>query len=132
MRFVLLSFLAARLAYALPASRDANVQRRAAPQNFTLSGGVGVRPTDPKPIYEPFSEFDFQSLNLALNQEFIELDLFHKGLAQFSVEEFAEAGLNGDDLFLIQFMADQEVSHAELISNMLGRESCRYWLSMGY
>lgn len=30
------------------------------------------------------SNFDFQSLNLALNQELIELDLFHNGLAKVS------------------------------------------------
>jgi hypothetical protein len=37
---------------------------------------------------------------------------FHHGLAQFSAKEFEEAGLSAEDRYLIQFMADQEVSHA--------------------
>jgi hypothetical protein len=40
---------------------------------FTPKGGVGVRPQDPPPVYHTFTEFDFQSLNLALNQEYIEV-----------------------------------------------------------
>ena len=58
--------------------------------------------------------------NLALNQEWIELDLFHYGLARFSVDEFEAAGLNAEDRFLIEFMADQEVGHAQLLTNILG------------
>ncbi|KAJ6526460.1 Rds1 protein [Mycena capillaripes] len=69
------------------------------------------------------SDFDFQSMNLALNQEYIELDLFHHGLAQFSVEEFDAAGIDAADRFLIEFMADQEVGHATMLTNILGRES---------
>lgn len=57
---------------------------------------------------------------LALYQEWIELDLFHDGLAKFTVEEFEAAGLNAEDRFLIEFMADQEVGHATLITNILG------------
>lgn len=91
------------------------------PANFTPTGGVDVSSDSPPPIYHTASDFDFQSLNLALNQEYIELDLFHHGLAQFSVEEFEAAGLNADDRFLIEFMADQEVGHAELLSSILGR-----------
>lgn len=64
---------------------------------------------------------DLQSL--ALYQEYIELDLFHNGLAKFSVEDFENAGLNAEDRYLIQFMADQEVGHANMITNILGRES---------
>ena len=60
--------------------------------------------------------------SLALYQEYIELDLFHHGLAQFSESDFDTAGLNAEDRYLIQFMADQEVGHATLISNMLGRK----------
>lgn len=92
------------------------------PANYSPPGGVGTLPTDPPPEYKTMSDFDFQSINLALNQEFIELDLFHKGLAMFSAEDFADAGLSPADQFLIEFMADQEVSHATLLTNMLGRE----------
>ena len=48
---------------------------------------------------------------------------FHHGLAQFSVQEFEDAGLNAEDRFLIEFMADQEFSHATVLSNILGRAS---------
>jgi hypothetical protein len=60
--------------------------------------------------------------NLALNQEWIELELFHHGLAKFSTEDFAKEGITGDYQFLIEFMADQEMGHAILLSNILGRE----------
>ncbi|GAA5881391.1 hypothetical protein JCM16303_000159 [Sporobolomyces ruberrimus] len=72
------------------------------------------------PTYTTKSNFDFQSLNLALNQELIELDLFNNGLARFSTADFEAAGLNADDRFIIEHMAVQEIGHAILISNMLG------------
>ncbi|KAJ4495920.1 Rds1 protein [Lentinula edodes] len=90
---------------------------------FTPSGGLGTNSSPP--VYSPLSDFDFQSLNLALNQELIELDLFHHGLAQFSVDEFKDAGLNEQDLFLIQFMADQEVGHAKVLTDILGSNSAK-------
>ncbi|EPQ57188.1 hypothetical protein GLOTRDRAFT_120491 [Gloeophyllum trabeum ATCC 11539] len=88
----------------------------------TPQGGVGLEAT---PSYHVTSDFDFQSLNLALNQEYIELDLFHHGLAVFSVEEFEAAGLDAEDRFLIEFMADQEAGHAILVSNMLGARAAK-------
>jgi hypothetical protein len=91
-------------------------------------------------VYSPGSNFDFQSLNLALNQELIELfvpfplipfciqkeqqgkradpplsscrDLFHYLLAKFSPEEWSAIGLTEDDRTLTQHMANQEVGHA--------------------
>ena len=91
-------------------------------------------------MYSPGSNFDFQSLNLALNQELIELfvpfplipfciqkeqqgkradpplsscrDLFHYLLAKFSPEEWSAIGLTEDDRTLTQHMANQEVGHA--------------------
>ncbi|KAI8993864.1 Rds1 protein [Trametes punicea] len=95
---------------------------------FTPPGGLGTNSTPP--VYQPLSDFDFQSLSLALYQEYIELDLFHHGLAQFSVNDFEAAGLNAEDRYLIEFMADQEVGHATLISNILGPDraakQCNY------
>ncbi|GAA5899242.1 hypothetical protein JCM8208_001594 [Rhodotorula glutinis] len=83
-----------------------------------------------KPTYQVESNFDFQSLNLALNQELIELDLFNFGLARFSVEDFEAEGYTADDRFLIEHMAAQEVSHAIAITNMLGvdraAKQCQY------
>lgn len=66
---------------------------------------------------------------LALYQEWIELDLFHHGLAMFSEEEFTAAGLTAEDRFLIQFMAEQEVGHVTVLSNILGASApkqCNY------
>lgn len=65
------------------------------------------------------SDFDFQSLNLALNQEWIELDLFNYGLARFSDAEFDAQGIDAEQRELIRFMAQQEIGHANLISNIL-------------
>ncbi|KAL8278592.1 hypothetical protein RQP46_009084 [Phenoliferia psychrophenolica] len=83
---------------------------------YTPAGGDQQR----TPTYRVESNFDFQSLNLALNQELIELDLFHNGLARFSVAAFEAAGLTADDRFLIEFMADQEVGHALALTNIIG------------
>lgn len=66
---------------------------------------------------------------MGLYQEWIELDLFHDGLARFSVADFEAAGLTATDRFLIEFMADQEVGHATLLSNILGAQApvqCTY------
>ena len=97
------------------------------PAPYTPSGGLGTNGS--APVYRVQSDFDYQSLALALYQEWIELDLFHWGLATFSVEDFEEAGLTAEDRFLIEFMADQEVGHATLLTNMLGAEApvqCTY------
>jgi hypothetical protein len=82
------------------------------------AGGIGFNTT---PDYHFKSDFDFQSFYLGLHQELIELDLFHHGLAIFSAENFTDAGLNAENMFLLEFMADQEVGHATLFENMLGR-----------
>lgn len=66
---------------------------------------------------------------LALYGEYIELDLFNDGLARFSDKEFTDAGLTAEDRFLIQFMAEQEIGHATMISNILGARAprqCQY------
>ena len=62
---------------------------------------------------------------MGLNQEFLELELFTYGLNAFSVEEFAEAGLNATDIELIAFMAEQEVGHAIMVANILGGKTMR-------
>jgi hypothetical protein len=71
----------------------------------------------PAPIADP--TVDFQSFNLGLYQEWIELDLFNYMVQRFSVDEFAEAGMNEEDISLLQFMANQEVGHATLLSNIV-------------
>jgi len=101
-----------------------SIQKRAAPPPPI----GGVNPINP--VYHVTSDFDFQSLSLALYQEYIELDLFHFGLKKFSVQNFTDAGLNADDRFLIEFMAEQEVGHALALSNLLGLDraakQCNY------
>lgn len=82
---------------------------------FMPAGGVNVNRTD-IPVYEPFSDFDYQSLALALYQEWIELDLFNEGLKRFSDEEFEEAGINATDRSLIQIMGNQEIGLRPRIS----------------
>jgi hypothetical protein len=97
------------------------------PAPYTPGGGGGTNGS--APVYRPQSDFDYESLALALYQEYIELDLFHWGLATFSVEDFEAAGLTAEDRFLIEFMADQEVGHATLLTNILGAEApvqCSY------
>ncbi|KAH6648649.1 ferritin-like domain-containing protein [Truncatella angustata] len=97
------------------------------PAPYTPAGGLGTNGS--APVYRPQSDFDYESLALALYQEWIELDLFHWGLATFSTEEFEAAGLTAEDRFLLEFMADQEVGHATLLTNILGAEApvqCTY------
>lgn len=97
------------------------------PAPYTPSGGVGTDGT--APVYRVQSDFDYQSLALGLYQEWIELDLFHWGLAAYSVEEFEAEGLTAEDRFLLQYMADQEIGHATVISSMLSPQApkqCTY------
>ncbi|KAF5646134.1 Rds1 [Fusarium sp. NRRL 52700] len=97
------------------------------PAPYTPDGGVGTNGS--APVYRVQSDFDYQSLALALYQEWIELDLFRWGLATFSKEEFDAYGINDEDRFLIEHMARQEIGHATVISNMLGPEApkqCTY------
>ncbi|KAI9757779.1 MAG: hypothetical protein M4579_003315 [Chaenotheca gracillima] len=109
---------------ALPPGPDATTYPRDGklhapePAPYTPAGGLGTNGSEP--IYQVTSDFDYESIALGLYQEWIELDLFHHGLAMFTEKEFEDAGLNAEDRYLIQFMAEQEVGHAELLSNILG------------
>ncbi|KAK5661613.1 hypothetical protein OQA88_9713 [Cercophora sp. LCS_1] len=90
----------------------------AEPAPYTPSGGLGTNGS--APVYRVLTDFDYQSIAVALYQEWIELDLFHWGLATFSDSDFQAAGLGPYDRYLLQFMAEQEVGHATLLSNILG------------
>lgn len=62
-------------------------------------------------------------------REFIELDLFHYGLARFSVEDFEAEGFTKEDRDLLQYMAVQEAGHATLLAHLLGPaapKQCQY------
>ncbi|KAL8648181.1 MAG: hypothetical protein Q9226_006105, partial [Calogaya cf. arnoldii] len=91
------------------------------PAPFTPAGGLGTNGTLPR--YMVNSDFDFESIALGLYQEWIELDLFHDGLARFTDEEFTAAGLGDEARSLIEFMANQETGHATLLTNMLGERA---------
>ena len=95
------------------------VPQQAFPAPYTPKGGLGTNGTQPRYMVE--SDFDFESIALGLYQEWIELDLFHDGLARFTAEEFEAAGMTAEYLSLIEFMADQETGHATLLTNMLGQ-----------
>ncbi|KAI2627198.1 hypothetical protein GGS21DRAFT_258324 [Xylaria nigripes] len=88
------------------------------PAPYTPAGGLGTNGSEP--VYLVQSDFDYESIALALYQEWIELDLFHYGLATYSVQDFEANGLTAEDRYLLQFMAEQEVGHATLLTNMLG------------
>ena len=97
------------------------------PAPYTPAGGLGTNGSEPRYMVE--SDFDFESIALGLYQEWIELDLFHDGLARFTDEEFTEAGLGPEARSLIEFMANQETGHATLLTNMLGEaapKQCYY------
>lgn len=97
------------------------------PAPYTPAGGQGTNGS--APVYRVQSDFDYQSIALGLYQEYIELDLFHWGLATFSAEDFEAEGLTSEDRYLLQFMAEQEVGHATLLTNMLGDKApkqCTY------
>ncbi|KAF7593350.1 hypothetical protein BBP40_011640 [Aspergillus hancockii] len=97
------------------------------PGPYVPVGGAGTG--GETPVYNAKSDFDYESLALALYQEYIELDLFHDGLARFSEEDFTAAGLTAEDRYLIEFMADQEVGHATMLTNILGARTpkqCTY------
>ncbi|XHG04663.1 hypothetical protein AWENTII_007914 [Aspergillus wentii] len=93
------------------------------PAPFVPAGGVGTNGTTP--VYNVKSDFDFESLALALYTEYIELDVFNHGLSRFSEADFLKAGLNAEDRYLIQFMAEQEIGHAALLRNLLGPKAPR-------
>lgn len=97
------------------------------PIPYQPAGGLGTNGTLPR--YMVNSDFDYESITLGLYQEWIELDLFHNGLATFSEEDFLAAGLTAEDRALIEFMAHQETGHATLLTNMLGETAppqCTY------
>lgn len=64
------------------------------PAPYTPAGGLGTNGSLPRYMVE--SDFDFESIALGLYQEWIELDLFHNGLAVFSEQDFTDAGLNAE------------------------------------
>ncbi|KAJ5413016.1 hypothetical protein N7465_005321 [Penicillium sp. CMV-2018d] len=97
------------------------------PAPYVPAGGIGTNGSTP--VYNTKSDFDYESLALALYQEWIELDLFQDGLRQFNDSAFRAAGLTASDRELIALMAQQEIGHATMLSNILGArapQQCNY------
>lgn len=97
------------------------------PAPYTPAGGLGTNGSLPRYMVE--SDFDYESIQLGLYQEWIELDTFNNAIATFSEEDFLAAGLTKEDMSLIAFMAQQEQGHATLLTNMLGETAapqCTY------
>ncbi|KAH7020773.1 uncharacterized protein B0I36DRAFT_367256 [Microdochium trichocladiopsis] len=88
------------------------------PPGYQPLGGVGVNSSSP--VYEATSEYDRQSLILALYQEWAELDFLHQGFAAYTDMDFEQAGLRAADRHLLGHMADQESGHANAVTKLLG------------
>ena len=50
----------------------------------------------------------------------------------FSPEEFEDAGISAEDLYLIQFMAEQEIGHAQLVTNILSPRNASKMCNYSY
>ena len=85
---------------------------------FMPAGGLGTNGS--LPVYRVRSDFDYQSILVALYHEWIELDLFHNIVARWNDSDFEAIGMNASDRSLIEYMANQETGHATLLSNLLG------------
>ncbi|TFK45927.1 Rds1 protein [Heliocybe sulcata] len=120
---LLTPLLLSSLAAAAPAATSA-APIYPSPSALSSAPGGAIQ-LDPTPIYNATTDFDYQSLQLGLHQEYIELDLFHYALTKFSDEEWDAEGIDAADRFLIQHMADQEVGHATVISNILGASAAK-------
>ncbi|CAG8909143.1 unnamed protein product [Penicillium egyptiacum] len=97
------------------------------PAPYVPAGGLGTNGSTP--VYNTKSDFDYESLALALYQEWIELDLFQDGLRRFNDSAFRAAGMTAADRELIAFMAEQETGHATMLSNIIGAhapQKCSY------
>ncbi|OGM41494.1 stress response protein Rds1 [Aspergillus bombycis] len=87
------------------------------PGPYIPAGGVGT--SGETPVYNAKSDFDYESLNIP--------NLICSTMA-WSAFRYWNSQLLGSQLrvvFLIEFMADQEVGHATMVTNILGAEAPR-------
>ncbi|KAK9475979.1 hypothetical protein V1514DRAFT_286330 [Lipomyces japonicus] len=91
------------------------------PLPFTPAGGLGTNTTNvTAPVYHPFSDYDYESLLLSLYQQQAEQKAFRQILQLFTVADFEQVGLSSIDFDLVQFLADQESGHTQLLQSILG------------
>ncbi|KAI8817901.1 Rds1 protein [Fimicolochytrium jonesii] len=72
---------------------------------------------------------DFDRLNLGLNFELLELELFNLGIDIFVPKEWEDAGYGASFVDDLKFMRDQEVQHAAVLQQILkgkGAKPCEY------
>ncbi|TPX42101.1 hypothetical protein SeLEV6574_g05757 [Synchytrium endobioticum] len=72
---------------------------------------------------------DFAFWVLGMNLELLELELFNRGIEQFSAKDWEKIGYPPYFSYLLKFMRDQEVSHASEINRILkgrGPRPCVY------
>lgn len=90
----------------------------AVPPGYQPLGGVGINSSNP--LYEVSSDYDRQSLLLALYQEWAQMDFLDEGFSVYSDADFTQAGLKSADRHLLGMMAEQEAGHANAINKLLG------------
>ncbi|TFY75381.1 hypothetical protein EWM64_g8632 [Hericium alpestre] len=89
-------------------------------------GGVGLNET---PVFQPLSDYDVQSIQLDLHQSLLELNLLQFGLTQFNTSDFTQANLTEEDVFLLQYMVEQDAAHVQLVQGILSpniTQPCNY------
>ncbi|KAL1956111.1 hypothetical protein VTO42DRAFT_7630 [Malbranchea cinnamomea] len=88
------------------------------PAPFVPAGGLGTNGTIP--VYRVQSDYDYQSVALALYMEWLHHDLFQTGLSRFSESDFVDAGLDSNIRELFQWMVEQSLGHITMLTNILG------------
>ncbi|EFR04529.1 hypothetical protein MGYG_07535 [Nannizzia gypsea CBS 118893] len=93
----------------------------AQPAPYFPAGGLGTNGT--APVYNVRSDYDYQSIALALHLEWMIYDLFQTGASQFKLKDFQAMGLTQSDYNSISLMANQSQGHVTLLSNILGESA---------
>ncbi|EGE08797.1 rds1 [Trichophyton equinum CBS 127.97] len=93
----------------------------AQPAPYFPAGGLGTNGT--APVYNVRSDYDYQSIALALHLEWMIYDLFQTGASQFKPKDFQALGLIQSDYDSISLMANQSQGHVTLLSNIIGESA---------
>ncbi|GBF60824.1 hypothetical protein TMEN_7459 [Trichophyton mentagrophytes] len=93
----------------------------AQPAPYFPAGGLGTNGT--APVYSVRSDYDYQSIALALHLEWMIYDLFQTGASQFKPKDFQALGLTQSDYNSISLMANQSQGHVTLLSNIIGESA---------
>lgn len=93
-----------------------------------LAGTASARPAMMKYKRDILNALDYQIVNLALNLENLELNLWAQGLANYTQANFTAAGLPADFRNMLQLLHDQETAHVALLQATLATPfaNCTY------